>query len=92
MSLIGISSKALRLRGGNGDITSSHLHVVEGFSGVIYPLYWRGFGGESLGLPVGANAKKVATWEPLLDKLKGKLNSWGNKYVSLGGRIVLLSM
>lgn len=28
-----------------------------------------------LGLPVGANPKKVATWEPMLDKLRNRLNS-----------------
>jgi len=44
-----------------------------------------------LGLPVGANPKKVSTWEPILMKLKNRLNSWGSKYVSLGGRIVLLN-
>jgi hypothetical protein len=44
-----------------------------------------------LGLPVGANPKKLSTWEPMLVKLRNRLNSWGNKYVSLGGRIVLLN-
>lgn len=44
-----------------------------------------------LGLTVGANPKKVVMWEPMLDQLRGRLNSWGNKYVSLGGRIVLLN-
>jgi len=44
-----------------------------------------------LGLPVGANPLKLATWEPLLEQLTRKLHSWGNKYVSLGGRIVLLN-
>lgn len=44
-----------------------------------------------LGLPVGANPLKLATWEPLLEQLTLKLHSWGNKYVSLGGRIVLLN-
>jgi hypothetical protein len=44
-----------------------------------------------LGLPVGANAKKVSTWEPMLEKLRKRLNAWGSKYVSLGGRIVLLN-
>jgi len=44
-----------------------------------------------LGLPVGANSKKVLTWMPMLDKLRNRLNSWGSKYVSLGGRIVLLN-
>jgi len=44
-----------------------------------------------LGLPVGANPKKNSTWEPMLDQLRNRLNSWGNKYVSLGGRITLLN-
>ncbi|KEH35783.1 hypothetical protein MTR_3g102690 [Medicago truncatula] len=44
-----------------------------------------------LGLPVGENPGRIATWEPLLEHLAKKLNSWGNKYISLGGRIVLLN-
>ncbi|RHN54844.1 putative RNA-directed DNA polymerase [Medicago truncatula] len=44
-----------------------------------------------LGLPVGANPRRLSTWEPLLDCLNIRLNSWGNKYVSLGGRVVLLN-
>jgi len=40
-----------------------------------------------LGLPVGANPSKLATWEPFLEQLTRKLHSWDNKYVSLGGRI-----
>jgi hypothetical protein len=44
-----------------------------------------------LGLPVGANPKRIVTWEPLLDQIKRRLNSWGNKFISLGGRIVLLN-
>ncbi|MCH84888.1 LINE-1 reverse transcriptase like, partial [Trifolium medium] len=44
-----------------------------------------------LGLPIGANARSLSTWEPLLSKLRKKLKSWGNKFFSLGGRIVLLS-
>jgi len=44
-----------------------------------------------LGLPVGANSRSLSTWEPMLEQLKKRLNSWGNKYVSLVGRIVLLN-
>jgi hypothetical protein len=44
-----------------------------------------------LGLPVGANARKLSTWEPVLERISAKLNSWGNKYISVGGRIVLLN-
>lgn len=40
---------------------------------------------------MGADSRKVYTWEPMLDKLRNRLNSWGSKYVSLGGRIVLLN-
>jgi hypothetical protein len=43
-----------------------------------------------LGLPVGANPRSLATWQPMLYVLKNRLNSWGNKYVSFGGRLVLL--
>jgi hypothetical protein len=44
-----------------------------------------------LGLPVGANPKRIATWEPLLDQIRRRLNSWENKFISFGGRIVLLN-
>lgn len=44
-----------------------------------------------LGLPVGANPGRALTWQPLLDLLSRRLNNWGNKFISLGGRIVLLN-
>ena len=44
-----------------------------------------------LGLPVGANVKSMSTWEPLVEKLSEKLNTWGHKYISFGGRVVLLN-
>jgi hypothetical protein len=44
-----------------------------------------------LGLPVGANPRKMSTWEPMLNVIRGRLGAWGNKYVSLGGRIVLIN-
>ena len=44
-----------------------------------------------LGLPIGVSSNSLSTWEPLLEQLKNRLNVWGNKYVSLGGRIVLLN-
>jgi hypothetical protein len=44
-----------------------------------------------LGLPVGANPRRLTTWEPLLDSLRNRLGAWGNKYISLGGRIVLFN-
>jgi hypothetical protein len=44
-----------------------------------------------LGLPVGANPRLSSTWAPMLDLIKRKLGSWGNKYISLGGRIVVIN-
>ncbi|WJX46635.1 beta-amyrin 28-monooxygenase [Trifolium repens] len=44
-----------------------------------------------LRLPVGANPRLVSTWSPMLDVIRKRLGSWGNKYVSLGGRIVLIN-
>ncbi|KAK2414852.1 hypothetical protein QL285_037392 [Trifolium repens] len=44
-----------------------------------------------LGLPVGANPRRLSTWDPLIDYLKKRLNSWGKKHISLGGRIVLIN-
>lgn len=44
-----------------------------------------------LGLPVGGNPARATTWDPLLEKFSKKLFSWGNRYLSLGRRIVLLN-
>jgi hypothetical protein len=44
-----------------------------------------------LGLPVGANPRLSSTWAPMLDSFRKRLGSWGNKYISLGGRIVLIN-
>jgi hypothetical protein len=44
-----------------------------------------------LGLLVGANPRRIATWEPVLAYLKKRLSLWGKKYISLGGRIVLIN-
>ncbi|MCI03681.1 RNA-directed DNA polymerase (Reverse transcriptase), partial [Trifolium medium] len=44
-----------------------------------------------LGLPVGANPRKFATWEPMVNAIRGKLSAWGNKHVTLGGRIVMIN-
>jgi hypothetical protein len=37
-----------------------------------------------LGLPVGANPSLTSTWRPMVDAIKRRLGSWGNKYISLG--------
>jgi hypothetical protein len=49
-----------------------------------FPFYY-------LGLPVGANPRRGSTWEPVVERLRSRLRSWGNRYVSLGGRIMLIN-
>ncbi|GAU23240.1 hypothetical protein TSUD_172690 [Trifolium subterraneum] len=44
-----------------------------------------------LGLSVGANPHVFSTWAPMLEALKRRLGAWGNRYISLGGRIVLIN-
>ncbi|KAK2393020.1 hypothetical protein QL285_055002 [Trifolium repens] len=44
-----------------------------------------------LGLPVGANPRRLSTWNPVIEVVQKRLASWKNKYVSLGGRVVLLN-
>lgn len=44
-----------------------------------------------LGLPLGANPKRIKIWEPILDKMGKKLSVWRRSFNSLGGRLSLLN-
>nr|KYP40876.1 Putative ribonuclease H protein At1g65750 family [Cajanus cajan] len=44
-----------------------------------------------LGLPLGANPRKLATWRPILDGLRNRLSSWKHRYLSIGGRVTLIN-
>jgi hypothetical protein len=74
-SLIGVN-----VDGGFMDMACNFLNCSEGNIPFKY-----------LGLPVGANARSMSTWEPLVENLNGKLKTWGHKHISFGGRIVLLN-
>ncbi|MCH80227.1 cysteine-rich receptor-like protein kinase [Trifolium medium] len=43
-----------------------------------------------LGLPIGADPRKIRTWEPVINSLRKRLLSWKNRALSMGGRLVLL--
>jgi hypothetical protein len=62
------------------DHAASFLHCKLGSFPFIY-----------LGLPVGANPRRASTWDPMVKAIERRLLSWKNKYVSLGGRVVLIN-
>ncbi|GKU88289.1 hypothetical protein SLEP1_g2571 [Rubroshorea leprosula] len=44
-----------------------------------------------LGIPLGADPRRIVTWKPLIDLFKRKLSTWKGRYLSLGGRITLIN-
>ena len=43
-----------------------------------------------LGLPLGANPRRIKTWNPIVDRFKKKLALWKRNHISIGGRISLI--
>lgn len=43
-----------------------------------------------LGLPLGAKFKCVAVWDRLVDRIRKRLGLWKRRYLSKGGRLVLI--
>lgn len=43
-----------------------------------------------LGLPIGTNMGRLASWQPILDKFKNILSGWKAKCLSFGGRLTLV--
>ncbi|GKU94756.1 hypothetical protein SLEP1_g8202 [Rubroshorea leprosula] len=44
-----------------------------------------------LGIPLGADPRRIVTWKPLIHSFKRKLSSWKGRYLSFGGRITLIN-
>ncbi|XP_019465331.1 PREDICTED: uncharacterized protein LOC109363522 [Lupinus angustifolius] len=43
-----------------------------------------------LGIPVGANPRRISTWGPVIEVFKKKLSFWQQKLISFAGRVTLL--
>jgi len=43
-----------------------------------------------LGLPIGGDSRKLSFWKPVVDRIIVRLLTWNNKFLSFGGRLVLL--
>lgn len=44
-----------------------------------------------LGLPLGGNPRLNFFWTPVIEKMERRLEGWGRKYFSLGGRLTLIN-
>ena len=45
-----------------------------------------------LGLPIGGDSTKLSFWKPVVDRIVTRLSLWNNKFLSFGGRLVLLKV
>lgn len=43
-----------------------------------------------LGIPLGANPRKVDTWNPIINRIKKKLSGWKINLLSRAGRLTLI--
>lgn len=43
-----------------------------------------------LGLPLGANPRRIKTWQPIVERVKKRLAVWKSRSLSIGGRITLI--
>ncbi|CAJ2679133.1 unnamed protein product [Trifolium pratense] len=43
-----------------------------------------------LGLQIGGDPRRLSFWEPMLNRIKNRLSGWKSRFLSFGGRLVLL--
>jgi hypothetical protein len=43
-----------------------------------------------LGLPIGGDPRRLGFWDPVLTRIRGRLSGWKSRFLSFGGRLVLL--
>ncbi|GKV47542.1 hypothetical protein SLEP1_g54439 [Rubroshorea leprosula] len=44
-----------------------------------------------LGIPIGGNNRRKSMWQPMVQSVERKLDSWKGRYLSMGGRITLIN-
>ncbi|CAJ2678325.1 unnamed protein product [Trifolium pratense] len=43
-----------------------------------------------LGLQIGGDPRRLSFWDPVLNRIKNRLSGWKSRFLSFGGRLVLL--
>jgi hypothetical protein len=44
-----------------------------------------------LGIPVGVNPRRKATWSSIIESMKKRLGAWNGRNLSIGGRVTLIN-
>ena len=44
-----------------------------------------------LGLPIGSDPRRLAVWEPVIERIKNRLSEWKRRSLSFGGRVILIN-
>ncbi|GAU16213.1 hypothetical protein TSUD_298450 [Trifolium subterraneum] len=45
-----------------------------------------------LGLPIGGDPSRLGFWEPVVARIKQRLSGWKSRFLSFGGRLILLKV
>lgn len=69
------------------NLYSDFLQVVASFSSCRFGLIPFIF----LGIPIGINPRRKESWVPIVSKIRRRLAVWHNRFLSIGGRVVLLN-
>ncbi|MCH79282.1 cysteine-rich receptor-like protein kinase [Trifolium medium] len=43
-----------------------------------------------LGLPIGGDPRRLSFWEPVVSRVQSRLSGWKSRFLSFGGRLILL--
>jgi hypothetical protein len=43
-----------------------------------------------LGLPISGDSRRLSFWDPVLTRIRNRLSGWKSRFLSFGGRRVLL--
>jgi mannosylglycoprotein endo-beta-mannosidase len=43
-----------------------------------------------LGLPIGGDSRRLSFWDPVLTRISNRLSGWKSRFLSFGGRLVLV--
>ncbi|GAU27943.1 hypothetical protein TSUD_146580 [Trifolium subterraneum] len=43
-----------------------------------------------LGLPIGGDQRRLSFWKPVLTRIRNRLSGWKSRFLSFGGRLILL--